>query len=579
MTAMVVSLCATSNANADVSGIYVEVHDGSGWVAVDGFADRSQGQSGLVSGSAIPLTTDGDAFYRIYAIAPATTDIGNITQDDHTGTGTPTILIGEAPLPVFSRTTPVPHGGRHLTSLTGAFDRKVQYEIYGDITGAVSASELGRCGAAGTVSGSIIHNVHNAASPPVCGDLFTETVSSTGLVESRGADIPLFDVDVDLAGTLRATGGGNILEVSGDGVITGTIVSTEGKIGSIELLSTNDIGSQGSLATISAKSGIDLIDCAALYADVTANANSGAGDVKRCITRVGDFEGSMTARRIGESGVADNLLDIRGDLDADIVSTDDLTQGVFIGGEFTSDGSITLPNGGLQHQIFFNTNDNASAFWDGTVTVGALVLDSSVYDLHPLTLGGGSVGFIKYGINDNACAPHNGALVGGNGQGSLSQAHVIVLEHYGPIDITDEDEDAVTIVRRAYPLIFGGSNPWYDVTGDYDVVIKGDGSDAEYWRRLDITPADEDPFDTGWEYRVSPTSNLTTNRLDHIDNKQIANYTYQIRVIEPFDLNLNGSVDAPDITVWAADPIDLNDDQTADSQDLVDLLEEISNNN
>jgi len=567
---------SASSVGASESGIYVEVRDGSDWVAADGFADRSQGQSGLVSGSDIPLTTAGDAVYRIYAIIPATTDIGDITLDREGETGTPTILIGEAPSPVFSLTTQLNQGCRHLSSLTGAFDRRVQFEIYGDITGTVSASELGRCGAAGTVSGSIIHNFLDAATPPVCGDLYTETVSSTGLVESRGADIPFFDVDVDLAGTLRATGGGDILLVSGDGVITGTIVSTDGFIGSIVLLNTNDIGVQGTLATISAKNGIDLIDCAALYADVTAN-NGGTGDIDRCITRVGPFEGSLAARTAGTTAEHD-WLNIRTDLDAVVTLDQALTQRVFIGRSLTTNGRINLPSGGLQEVIFINTDDLSTAVWDGVINVGSTAITGPNYTYFSSGLGGGDVALVRYGMHGVDCQPKDGSVIGGGG--SLgADIYEVAVSHYGYVQFDTEDPSPLLIEWRS--TMPWASGEWTDVTSQYQMAMEGTGLSQV----VVVSRIDEEPFAQASEYRITPANTgspavniLKTDGMGVARIYPVADYEYNLTLHLNRDLNLNGLVDLPDVDVWVADPIDLNDDQTADSQDLVELLEEISSN-
>lgn len=493
---------------------------------------------------------------------------------------------------------------------------------------------------AGTITGDLTGSVHRfdvdgSVTAPffVSGSTFNRVIIETGSITSSGAviawsgditrvraqnavdgEVRADDGNIVLVHSLGTIGGditasgGNISSVTAQGTINGDITATDGDIISVIIVNEapllgnvsapngaigdivigsslfqvgGDIGSSTDSVTIEAKNGIDLIDCGVIGADITTNFNGGAGDIVRCVAWGGDINGSLTARQLGRDRSIGEFLNIGGDINSDIVATDPLTTPIYVRGGLGANGSITLPAGGLQHQIFFNTLDEGTLPWDGTITVGSLVLDNPEYDYLPGILGGGGAGLIHYGIHDKACEPDNGALIGGNGSGSLSvPPDEIVLEHYGPIDIAGPTP--VTVERRSYPVLIGGGQ-WTDVTSQYLVekIVEAPGAtnDVEWGRRLRITPLDGDPYDTGYEYRIKPTANLTTDALDNVPNPPIADYTYQIRVLDSFDLNLNGSVDAPDVTVWAADPIDLNDDQSADSQDLADLLEEVGQSN
>jgi len=426
------------------------------------------------------------------------------------------------------------------------------------------------------ISGSIIHNVHNAPSPPDCGDLYVETVSSTGLIESRKADIPFFDVDVDLAGTLRATGGGNIDEVSGDGVITGTIEATEGKITTIDLDDTQDIGTTTTNATITAKNGIDLIDCAALYADVTANANSGSGGVRRIITWVGPFLGSLDAEYVGEAGVP-NWLNVRTDLGAVITSTDALEQRAFIGRSFLEDAEINLPSGGLQNVITINTQGNEDAVWEGTVTVGTTALTAPDYTTSNTSLGNGGVAMVEFddpdlfrtGVQGTDCEPVHNSIVVLASTSPNDGLYEVTMRFYGYVDI--DGSEPLTIAMSPF------NNQWIsDVTDEYQVELGDPVVVADNLvRELVISRIDEDPFPYGYKFTFTPTTDLQSDGTS-IDY-DIASDAYWFWISQPFDLNQNMVVDAPDIDVWLNDPSDLNGDNFTDQQDLEDLVEAVVN--
>lgn len=51
-----------------------------------------------------------------------------------------------------------------------------------------------------------------------------------------------------------------------------------------------------------------------------------------------------------------------------------------------------------------------------------------------------------------------------------------LVRHYGPVQISGNDQGVVTVERRAYP----GGSAWVDVSSNYrtDVYTSGAGSDA-----------------------------------------------------------------------------------------------------
>lgn len=391
--------------------------------------------------------------------------------------------------------------------------------------------------------------------------------------------------DIVSLGSAQVSGAVGI--VTSGGNITGHVKAENSTINKV--LASGTIGvSSGSQSNIWAKSGITRVEGSTIYANIQAN-KAGSGGIQELVTNSGDLVGSLSANHLsGSFGVG---MDIAGDLDADVTFADFVYDPITIDGDILSGATLTMTNGfgttapiniggslagditvgagDLLHQININAA-NGSGTWTGDVTVGSTTLSAIPYYSQLSTpLGGGSVGLVPFNFHGAECNPINAT-------GLNSPPTQVLIEHYGPVSIpTGNPPVTVEEAEDSWPI--GGSPSWSDVTANYDYAIaSGTG------RKLQITPKSGQAFHSGSLYRISPAGASSTNRLrcSGVTGSPEAVYVYDATqdffdnyyhfavYFSGFDLNQSGDVDSDDVMLWLLAPVDLDEDDDADLDDL-----------
>lgn len=459
-----------SRASGQIQGIYAEFFSAvSGWLPVPGFPNANEFEPGLESGSSVSIFNANDVPYRIYAISPTTTDIGNIFISAASSAFRPRVFIGRGlTFPSSATQLPVP-GCRNIGAITHGTGRiRLQVNITGNINGPVTAHEIVRIDASGVVAGNITH------------DPDQEVVSMGRVI--AGAFAPGFFI--------RATRG-DVSEIrSTTTILSSSIDVAQGRIANI--IANSSIGNQSAPITIQAAAGFGQIACENFYGSITAGANGNFADIDR-ITVSTDFTGTIDVRTF--SGISPVVID--GDFDGNITLTEELSSStlVRIGGSLLSGASINLPPSGLAGQIVVNNND-AGGEWLGDVNVGAAALADPMYTATAASLGGGSIGKAPFGLHDESCTPINGFSIAV----SPTTIETVRMRYYGPLDdggVSAGGGTPFTVDRRT-------TIP----TGSWTPVSAASFSSAIVGNEVVITEATSGAFEPGFQYRFTATSAL-----------------------------------------------------------------------
>lgn len=389
--------------------------------------------------------------------------------------------------------------GLHVVEDGGTFSYITEISKHSNSTGELWISEVdieGTIGAAGSSPGGLVE-----------ADRMTSIRSS----EDLNADV--------IAGPVVGGGVSSLVLLNIDGDVRGDLDVLYGAIDEITV--GGDIGSSTNTVTIRSRDGNKGMTAGAVWAAITANANSGTGSFRNLTTSTGGFAGSLIAKRL-ESPTGGDGMHIVGDPSADLDFSLGIRLPIVVSGNLTGDidaselyvgtssitvdgslsGSITLDSGGLDSQIIVNAG-NGSGTWTGPVTVGSYVLDngSTQPDLAPYyerlssEIGGGAIGLVPFNVHGTDCDPVDGDSF--HGPHSIM---TVTIRHYGPVRIADpETTRCVKIERRPAP---GGFPPpsWTDVSSSYEPEdISVSGSNA---RDLVI----EGTFSCAYEYRITPVA-------------------------------------------------------------------------
>lgn len=397
-------------------------------------------------------------------------------------------------------------------------------------------------------------------------------------------------------------------EIDVEGDMLNSVTALEDEINMIDV--EGKIGSSGSPVSISAKRDIFHIQAGAIYADITSIADSGNGVLSILETTAespnnGDFVGSLTVDGI-EPSVPDAIT-INGHLDADITVTSAALQSfIIVNKSFDSDRTIWLKAASGLHsngQIVFNRDDDSET-WDGTVKVGTsspiTITADPDYTNTAASLGGGAIGEAPFALHDESCTVANG------GNWSLNTLDLTSIEipppcidnplyaklrFYGSIELDDgHDPDYVIRVEKKT-----GPSTWSDVTSAFSFSVTGSRD-----RELRFWPtAGPDAWETT-EYRVTPypDDDIDPDRVRCKDvgddtsltvaGPPVRDFEYHISFDEEgcdemllamYNMNGDGTLCCHDIAEWALSPVDLNDDESADNEDLDILMEAIDRYN
>ncbi len=424
------------------------------------------------------------------------------------------------------------------------------------------------------------------------------------------------EIERDLVGTVVASGVGNNpssfgLTVRGD--VTGdvelyeptTVIAGDGRVilfvdgnltGNIEVPfgAVNTLIVQGNIGTplvpvdILSELDIGSLEATEIHANVEAGWYGPTSNI-RAITTAGNFTGSILANTIGAALNYDDDLEglpgvnIVGDLGEDgHPATVEFTGGLDVAdarylkvdGSFVDGSTITLPTGGLVDQIIFNAADDSGAWESGAeVVVGATTLTNASYATLPSTLGGGTVGLAPFDLHGVACSPADGSSIVGKGPGvgcfteppCCFTFKTAKIRMYGPVDTDDDECVTVKVWNGGSAFVAVGWTVRTEQISSTEVLVTRDGD--LMW-----------PLGT---YLIEPVSDKFTC-VDVEGAPDVADFDYTFTLVENcseesfaaiFDQNNDGFMTSADMTAWLSSPVDLNNDNSADTDDLFRLKE------
>jgi len=255
---------------------------------------------------------------------------------------------------------------------------------------------------------------------------------------------------------------------------------------------------------------------------------------------------------------------------------------------------------GLKGQVIVNQGDGTGT-WLGEFGIGNALGDPTIeikptggddtapfYTTLPATLGGGAIGLAPFNFHNK------GSLLVDLGVSSVQfdvnstvtvsnpNDKEIVIEHYGPVFATGTPLE----IHKHVSGPLGTETSWENSGVDNDVTSSWDQSvsstEVLSERTATISPVN-DTWVSGW-YRAKPAGATglksafvtdTPNAEYHSGHGSAAldDYFYfRVLVLSFFDLNGNESVDAPDAVLWVNNPVDFNNDSSADTVDFQMLI-------
>lgn len=310
---------------SQISGIYVEYYDlVTGWTAVSGFPNINASPTpnpGLPSGSSISLPATSGTNYRIYAVNPNTTDIGNISVSSGSGSGTATLFIGRPAGTSYPIATPflrLPAAGcRNLGRVQqSGVTLKVQGYIEGTLNNFITVREIVRfdfgtstSSGTGTIAANISHNPSADPAVTQLGGIYAKRVAPGAVITSYNSDIRELRTYSDFEGTVQTTNGQDIqtLAIAGDfdgvalidGNINSLIISGDG-VGSITA------GGNLVAGTISGHWGAHPVGASPNYDSSSIHID---GNITTSLVVTGDFVGTLEASDIALLTIGGGLYD------------------------------------------------------------------------------------------------------------------------------------------------------------------------------------------------------------------------------------------------------------------------------
>lgn len=597
-------LCVLAASGHAQSGIYVEYWNGSGWVHVVGHPDRldSPPDPGYASGSDIDIVNATDVTYRVFAVSPSTTDIGDITINAPSNSVQPRLLVGRFNAltePIVSQRLDAA-GCRDLSSISSNLGKiRVQAWVKADIlSGGIDTHEIVRLDVDGDVLGPISHR-------PVSGNPTLGMLRVIGNIDPASGGVVAFDGNI---GTIRTVSGNLLCDV----------LCLDGDIGSIDVGGT--IGTQASPVNVWCAGPIKFLACEDLYADLDTGKYGSPYPLYELYVEStdpdhGNFEGRihcLYVSKIGDEGNGEIL--VTGNLTGDIDIDDDLAEDLTIGGVLDAAEPLTIgaqlkANGGvpsvvhfdnpqgLEGQIIINAID-ADEEWNGIVQFAQLsggpIALSPVpyYDNKSSTFGGGAVGLVPFNVHYRDCTPagtkddDDGTPDGVDDlevceEGYHAQRKGVsgtavdgpIIRHYGRIGKAGTGK-AFTVkeVAIADPVCTSGVENWTDVTASFTMTLHPSGDERAY--EID------GPFMPGYDYLIEPkTTGSDYLYCDDLATTTVAveEYDFRFRVFVLQDLSHNGLLQPDDISAWLADPKDTTLDGVTDNLDLIDVTEAVAN--
>ena len=588
-------LIAAGTAHSQTVQVDVFIDDGT-----TGYIDAVTNGNATIDGSnnvtITSIPTNGEEF-RVHF----TGGLGNLGEIRH-NVDEPTIIRltpNDGPLEVS--TPPTNPGANNWAGLAGDFPERILFagRITGDLTGPVTARRITQFLAEGDIDGDITID-------PSFGPDDVNIIRLEAEGEITG------DIDVQ-RGSI-----GDI--VAGTSILNSLIVAEE----TIDLViaADGDIGTAAQHVTIRAKKNnpnvavdIGIVTADNMFANIIASDTATSnGVLGRLITsslvgedgRVtdlantvpGHFAGSIVCHQsdvdaVGLSNVSNsiNVEDFNGDL-------------TFYDGPKTKVSIRSLPStssidiqGSLTTQIVINDNDNAGV-WEGPVEFPTFTIDDGAvqpntapfYERLPSELGGGAIGLAPFTFHNKAglvVAPTVSSTQFEAGDTLIVQAgddDQIVIEHYAPVF-------ASGVPLEIHKLVSGpigndsswedmAGNPLDDVTTEWTQTVSSTATLGE--RTVTLEPAVD--WEAGW-YRAKPAGTTGGLKCGFVTGTPDAAYDsgrtdaleeyfyFRIRVLSFLDLSQNFAIDTPDASMWLNDPVDFNDDGSADGTDFQMILD------
>jgi hypothetical protein len=283
--------------------------------------------------------------------------------------------------------------------------------------------------------------------------------------------------------------------------VEANIAATTGTLG--DLLITGSLGTSTSPVTITAVNGIGRIQAMSVNGSVTS-AGAGVGAVAVAGLWTGTLDaasvpldaGGVPALSVG--GWSGGTLRLRSAVAASTtlrVGTVSSNAAVEFPGGFggkllianSLSGSLSVPAGGLTGQVVINAG-NSGGQWVGNVNVGNATLSPAPnYTNLPSSLGGGSVGVVRFGIHTTASTPSSPSPVP---TAQLRAFHAgsapIRIAYYGPITAQTGIDPATGRARVAARVFYGTGDP----TNPEDIRS---GSITEVTSKFNVTVSPTEP--------------------------------------------------------------------------------------
>jgi len=264
---VLVSLCALPVLAGTPSGIYVEFYNASaptnvapdGWQTVpgfpcrhgpdannDGIPDNGLGdpEPGLSSGSSVSIFNATGSTYRVFAVSPSSTNIGNVSISTSSSSASPTLFIGRPTSAFQGSGTLSAAGCNNLGSVSfGNGDPVLHGYILGTLTGSISMHRIrwfdfgtASSSGAGTISGNITHNPGAETGVGSCIGIFAKHVDSDSIITVNRSNISTFRVYDDFEGSFRTLNGANATTLDFQGDFDGANVDLDGSLTNLTVI-------------------------------------------------------------------------------------------------------------------------------------------------------------------------------------------------------------------------------------------------------------------------------------------------------------------------------------------------------
>jgi hypothetical protein len=251
------------------------------------------------------------------------------------------------------------------------------------------------------------------------------------------------------------------------------------------------------------------------------------------------------------------------------------------------------------------TPGNEDDYWAGSVEKGVIpevqfVIaptqpqpdDSPWYDRPSADFGGGASGLVPFSLHHTDCRPPSGETVCAVEEvrqwPDETTRQTIVLRHYGPPFDSLPNDSTIPYVIMTQSLFCdsGGCPPWVDSSAQFDVLVQptenGEVKRREVCVSRVLLNGQPQPFEAYHNYQIDlrEDDGATDLRSDETavampDTPNIIRYPYSLTLL-CMDLNMNGSIDEPDVAEWVAAPVDFTADSAADLNDLAALVDAIA---